>query len=60
VREMTAAAQENARAVNAAQLFEIDDVIDPADTRDLVAATLAAAGRAPSRRAAGRHFVDAW
>ena len=28
-------------------LFEIDDVIDPADTRGLIAATLAAAGRTP-------------
>jgi acetyl-CoA carboxylase carboxyltransferase component len=43
VRELTAAARENARAVNAAQLFEIDDVIDPADTRSLIASTLAAA-----------------
>jgi acetyl-CoA carboxylase carboxyltransferase component len=43
VREVTAAAQENAKAINAAQLFEIDDVIDPAQTRGLIAATLAAA-----------------
>ena len=33
VREVTAAAQENAKAINAAQLFEIDDVIDPAPAR---------------------------
>ena len=33
VRELTAAAEENAKALNAAALFEIDDVIDPADTR---------------------------
>ena len=56
MREMTAAAERNAKALNAAQLFEIDDVIDPAETRDLIAATLAAAGpdgpppRAPLRR----------
>jgi acetyl-CoA carboxylase carboxyltransferase component len=43
VRELTAAANENAKALNAAQLFELDDVIDPADTRHLNAATLAAA-----------------
>ena len=43
VRELTAAALENARALNAAQLFELDDVVDPADTRRLIAATLAAA-----------------
>jgi acetyl-CoA carboxylase carboxyltransferase component len=56
VREMTAAAQENAKAINAAQLFELDDVIDPADTRSVIAATLAAAGTSePSGRP-----VDAW
>ena len=33
VREVTAAAQENAKALNAATLFELDDVIDPAETR---------------------------
>ena len=40
---LTAAAQENAKAINAAPLFEIDDVIDPAETRSLIASTLAAA-----------------
>jgi acetyl-CoA carboxylase carboxyltransferase component len=44
VRELTAAAEENARALNAAALFELDDVIDPAETRSRVAATLVAAG----------------
>jgi acetyl-CoA carboxylase carboxyltransferase component len=43
VRDLTAAAEENAKALNAAALFEIDDVIDPAETRSLVASTLAAA-----------------
>jgi acetyl-CoA carboxylase carboxyltransferase component len=59
VREVTAAAQENAKTINAAQLFEIDDVIDPAETRSLIAATLAAAahGRRPPRR---HRFVDTW
>jgi acetyl-CoA carboxylase carboxyltransferase component len=59
VREVTAAAQENARALNAAQLFEIDDVIDPAETRALIAATLEAAGaRAPGPPRP--RFVDTW
>jgi acetyl-CoA carboxylase carboxyltransferase component len=59
VRDVTALAQENAKAVNAAQLFEIDDVIDPAQTRGLIAATFAAAtaGRPVSR---GHRFVDTW
>jgi acetyl-CoA carboxylase carboxyltransferase component len=56
VRDVTALAQENARAINAAQLFEIDDVIDPAETRGVIAATLAAAGPV---RGSGR-FVDTW
>jgi acetyl-CoA carboxylase carboxyltransferase component len=59
VRQATAAAQENAKALNAAQLFEIDDVIDPADTRTLVAATLAAAAAHPSESTRPR-FVDTW
>jgi acetyl-CoA carboxylase carboxyltransferase component len=46
VRELTAAAEENAKALNAATLFEIDDVIDPAETRDVIARTLRAAGAA--------------
>jgi acetyl-CoA carboxylase carboxyltransferase component len=59
VRELTAAAQENAKALNAATLFELDDVIDPAETRRLIASTLAAAALAepPAGR---RGFVDTW
>jgi acetyl-CoA carboxylase carboxyltransferase component len=59
VRELTAAAEENAKALNAAALFEIDDVIDPAETRGLIASTLAAAGP-PQSGAGARRFVDAW
>ena len=56
VREYTAAAQENAKAVRAAEVFEIDDVIDPAETRALIASTLEAAGTPePSHRP-----VDTW
>jgi len=58
VRQVTAAAQANAKALNAAQLFEIDDVIDPAETRTLISATLAAAGEAPEPTR--RRFVDTW
>jgi acetyl-CoA carboxylase carboxyltransferase component len=59
VRQATAAAQENAKALNAAALFEIDDVIDPADTRRLIAATLATATAGEHRRPRQR-FVDTW
>jgi acetyl-CoA carboxylase carboxyltransferase component len=58
VRDLTAAAEANAKALNAAALFELDDVIDPAETRGAIAATLAAAPAVepvPSGR-----FVDTW
>ncbi|SKT14754.1 propionyl-CoA carboxylase [Mycobacteroides abscessus subsp. abscessus] len=58
VRQATAAAQENAKAINAAQIFEIDDVIDPAETRSLVASTFAAAMREPLPPR--RSVVDTW
>jgi acetyl-CoA carboxylase carboxyltransferase component len=59
VRELTAAAQDNAKALNAAQLFEIDDVVDPAETRALIASTLAA-GSLPAQPTHGHRFVDTW
>ena len=58
IRELTAAAHEHAKALNAATLFELDDVIDPAETRRLIARTLEAAG--PADRRGGHRFVDAW
>jgi acetyl-CoA carboxylase carboxyltransferase component len=58
VRDLTAAAEANAEALNAATLFELDDVIDPAETRGLIARTLAAGGE---RRDEPRpRFVDTW
>ena len=59
VRDLTAMAEQNARAMNAAQLFEIDDVIDPAETRSVIAATLAAAPERVGEPTA-RRFVDTW
>jgi acetyl-CoA carboxylase carboxyltransferase component len=56
VRDVTAAALENAKAINAAQLFEIDDVIDPAETRGIIASTLRAAGTPPR----SDRPVDSW
>jgi acetyl-CoA carboxylase carboxyltransferase component len=47
---------EHAAALNAAQIFEIDDVIDPADTRAAIARTLEAAG---TPQPSGRP-VDSW
>jgi hypothetical protein len=44
-------------ALNAATIFELDDVVDPAQTRGLIGSTLAAA--APPA-GPGRGFVDTW
>jgi len=60
VRELTTAAEENARAVNAATLFELDDVIDPAETRGLIAATLSAATVRARPATMERRPVDTW
>lgn len=59
VREWTAAYREHAKALNAARYFEIDDVVDPAGTRQLLAATLAAA-TAGGRLHGRRRPVDTW
>lgn len=59
VRAATAAAEQNAKALNSASMFEIDDVIDPAETRGLIAATLAAAAQ-HDRPASRARFVDTW
>jgi acetyl-CoA carboxylase carboxyltransferase component len=60
VRELTAMAEDNAKALNSAALFEIDDVIDPADTRDLIACTLAAAASAGRDLTERPRPVDTW
>lgn len=44
VRTSTEAMREHAKALNAARVFEIDDVIDPAETRRVVVGTLRRAG----------------
>jgi methylmalonyl-CoA carboxyltransferase 12S subunit len=59
VRDLTAAAERNAKALNAATLFELDDVVDPARTRGLIASTLAAA-TAHAEPDRGGRFIDAW
>jgi acetyl-CoA carboxylase carboxyltransferase component len=60
--EMIAAAHANAAGLNAASFGEIDDVIDPADTRERVAAALAAAapGGAGHHGRPRRPNVDTW
>jgi acetyl-CoA carboxylase carboxyltransferase component len=61
LEKMVAHAHEHAKALNAATLFEIDDVIDPADTRRVLASTLAAADDGGSwRDRPPRRTVDNW
>lgn len=60
LEQLVAAAHEHAKALNAATLFELDDVIDPADTRELIARTLRAAPRRDWRAEEPRRFVDTW
>ncbi|WP_205014302.1 acetyl-CoA carboxylase family protein, partial [Nocardioides albidus] len=49
---------EQGKAVNAAAVFELDDVIDPAETRARVIAALPAPGAERTPRP--RRFVDTW
>ncbi|HEY5977298.1 MAG TPA: carboxyl transferase domain-containing protein [Solirubrobacterales bacterium] len=60
VRDLTAQAEENAKALNAAALFELDDVIDPAETRELIVSTLRAAAARGPREDDRPRFVDTW
>ncbi len=48
------------KAVNVASHFEIDDVIDPADTRRWISAILEAAPPAPGRQGKKRPNIDTW
>ncbi len=59
VRELTAHAQAQAGALNVAQHFEIDDVIDPAETRGLIARLVSAAARDGRLKGSGA-TVDTW
>jgi acetyl-CoA carboxylase carboxyltransferase component len=58
--QMVAAMYEKGKALNTASLFEIDDVIDPADTRRWISAGLAAAPPAQRRAGKKRPWIDAW
>jgi len=54
-----AALYERGRATSAATAFEIDDVIDPADSRRWITATLTATPP-PARPGKKRPFIDTW
>ena len=56
---MVELAYEHGKALHVASAFEIDDVIDPADTRDRITAVLRAAPARPEGRGE-RRFIDTW
>ena len=58
--EMVAEAYQRGKAMNAAELFEIDDVIDPADTRAWVTVGLRALPPKAKREGKKRGWVDTW
>jgi acetyl-CoA carboxylase carboxyltransferase component len=57
---MVAQAYEHGKALNAATHFEIDDVIDPADSRRWITTTFGAAPPAVPRGAKKRPYIDTW
>ena len=53
-------AYERGSALNAAAVVEVDDVIDPADTRRWIVRTLNAAANANPIREGRRPYIDSW
>ncbi len=60
VTRLVAALQDQAAAVNAASVFEVDDVVDPADTRRLLTAALATCPPLTGRSEHRKRVVDTW
>ena len=58
--KMTARAYENARAVNGAQYFGIDDVIDPAESRSWIVAGMRSLPPEVPSEQPRRSYIDAW
>ena len=58
--EMVAAAYAQGKATNTASMFEIDDVIDPADTRRWIVSGLKAQPPKPVRTEKKRPWIDTW
>jgi acetyl-CoA carboxylase carboxyltransferase component len=58
--EMVARAYEHGKAVSTASYFEIDDVIDPADSRQWILRALRSVPQAAPREGKKRPYVDAW
>jgi acetyl-CoA carboxylase carboxyltransferase component len=59
-QEMVAAMYRHGKALNTATYFEIDDVIDPADSRRWIIAALDSAPPPPARTGKKRPCIDTW
>jgi acetyl-CoA carboxylase carboxyltransferase component len=59
-RKLVAAAYERGSALNMASHMEIDDVIDPADTRARITGMLRACPPPPARTGKKRPMIDTW
>jgi acetyl-CoA carboxylase carboxyltransferase component len=59
-QQLVARMYEIGKALSVASLFEIDDVIDPADSRRWLTAVLEAAGEPPPRQGKKRPNIDTW
>jgi acetyl-CoA carboxylase carboxyltransferase component len=55
-----AAAYQRGKALNAAHVFEVKDVIDPAETRRWLIAGLDASPEPPPRASRKRPCIDTW
>ena len=58
--QMVARMYQHGQALNTATHFEIDDVIDPADSRRWIATAMAAAPPPPRREGKKRPCIDTW
>ena len=58
--EMVARMYEHGKALNTSTYFEIDDVIDPADSRRWITAALESAPPPPPRAGKKRPMIDTW
>jgi acetyl-CoA carboxylase carboxyltransferase component len=59
-QEMVARSYRHGKALNVARTFELDDVIDPADTRSLLLRMLESTPPPPARTGKKRPAIDTW
>ena len=58
--DMVAAAYARGKALSTATYFEVDEVIDPAESRHWIATALLGAASKPERSAKKRPNIDTW